>query len=165
MQSETPPLGHHTGPREYWPSKVQIMGGPAQGWSLQFDPNVILAFLAERLPNVRQKAQGVSKGETNISVAYDLPRGFIIETGEAVFRVDPSPGMFFEPLPYGLCYDLLEFLVPMGNTEIVVAFDEFRAQFFVPATNRNDGIFRLTEAVHSELSALMYPGAWGDADA
>ena len=161
MQDADLPLGHHNGPREFWPSKVQVMGGPAQGWNLTFEANQIVGFLAERLPNVRWKEPEVAEGETNMAIAYDFPPEFIIPDGSGLFRLNPAPSMFFDQLPYGITYDLLEMLVPQGNTEIVVAFDEFRSQFFVPGSNRNDGIFRLTEAVHSELSALMYPNAWG----
>lgn len=160
------PFGHQDGPREHWCAKVQIMGSPKQNWSLVFQPEMIEAFLRARMARVDWNEAKTENGETNIRFDYAFPPNWTEGETFGSVRLDPSPGLSFEALSYGMAYDLLEDLEQSHpeNTDMVVIFSEFRALFHEAGLSRDEGIRRLSDTVHERLSRMLFPTEWGSED-
>ncbi|WP_299688044.1 hypothetical protein [uncultured Tateyamaria sp.] len=159
-------FGHTDGPREHWCAKVQIMGSPAQNWSLVFQPETIETFLRARMARVDWSEQVTENGETTIAFDYAFPPNWTEGEAFGSLRLAPSPGASFEVLSYGMAYDLLEELARLHpeNTDMVVIFSEFRALFHKVGLPRDEGIFRLSDDVHTRLSRMLFPLEWGSED-
>lgn len=157
------PFGHPDGPREHWCAKVQIMGSPANNWSLRFDLEMIEAFLRDRMAAITWHPEEVEGGDTNVHFDYTFPSGWTTGQTFGTVRLMPTPGLSFEVLSYGMAYDLLEALAAEypQNTDMTVVFSEFRALFHQSGATREEGIFRLSDAVHERLSGLLFPTEWG----
>jgi hypothetical protein len=162
MTNGSLPLGHHSGPPEHWFSKVQIMGGPAMNWQMTVEPSLLETFLRQRMASLTWRAPKLLDGATVIEFDYEYPQGFLDEYGNGDLRMTPNTGIYFARLTYGWTYDLLEEIVGEHpeNTQIVVAFDQFRALPYKPGLARHEGIFRLTEGYDIPLSKALFPEEW-----
>lgn len=141
---------------------VQLMGSPEQNWSLNFEPERIEAFLRERMASVVIEAVETAFGETTIGFDYSYPPGWEATDTYGTMRIAPQGSLSFYALAYDMTFDLLEELScpPAGNKEIVVIFGEFRAFFHRPGMPRNEGIHRLQNATHIELTQVLMPHAF-----
>jgi hypothetical protein len=162
MTNGTMPLGHHTGPREHWFAKMQIMGGPAMNWQMTLDPPMVKAFLRQRMGSLTWGAPEMVNGETIIGFDYEWSRGYLDEHGNGELRITPKSGLYLARFTSGLSYDLLEDVVRAHpeNTQIVVAFEHIRALPYTPGLPRYEGIFRLTDLCDIPLSKALFPGEW-----
>lgn len=144
--------------------QVQIMGSPDQNWSLNFEPERIEVFLRERMASVMIEPEETALGETSIGFNYSFPPGWGAADSFGSMRIAPQGGLSFHELAYGMMFDLLEELSrpPAANKDIVVIYNEFRAFFHRPGMPRNEGIHRLQNALHVELSKLLAPHAWAE---
>lgn len=152
-------LGSADGPREHWLDRVQIMGSPEQDWSLSIDPDTVVTFLRTRMASVSASEPETTYGETNISLDYTFPPGWEISDSYGTIRLAPAAGLSFDRLSAGMTYDLLEHILQVHpeNKDMVVIFGEFRALFYRAGMPRNEGIFRLQNALHLELSKTLFP--------
>ncbi|WP_299688041.1 hypothetical protein [uncultured Tateyamaria sp.] len=157
-------FGNAAGPREHRWEKVQIMGSPEQDWSLVFTPEVVEAFLRSRMASVTVSAPETSLGETNIEIDYSFPPGWDIGESYGSMRTAPTGGLSFDALSFGMTFDLLEHILREfpQNKDIVVIFSEFRALFHRANMPRNEGIFRLQNAFHVDLTRTLFPQGAGD---
>lgn len=157
-------FGSSAGPREHRWDKVQIMGSPEQDWSLVFAPETVETFLRTHMPSVNVSAPDAGFGETNISLEYKFPPGWDIQESFGTIRTAPNGGLSFDALSYGMTFDLLEHILRVHpeNKDIVVIFSEFRALFHRAGMPRNEGVFRLQNAFHVELTKTLFPDGWDD---
>ncbi len=154
----------YDGPREHLFAKVQIMGGPLMSWSMTLDPATVEQFLRSRMASVAFRPAETVMGDIIIDFSYVFHPGYIEAEGQGELRVAPSPGMMLDRITYGMCYDLLEAILQAHpeNTQLIVAFEEFRALVYIPHLPRHEGIFRLTEDFDRPLSKALFPASWQD---
>jgi hypothetical protein len=162
MTNGSLPIGHDTGPCEHWFAKVQIMGGPEMSWQMTATPSLLEVFMRQRMASLTWRAPALVNGETLIDFDYEYPQGFLDEYGSGEMRLTPNTGIYLARLTYGWTYELLEQIARIHpeNTQIVVAFDHFRALPYMAGLPRDEGISRLTEACDIPLSRVLFPGEW-----
>lgn len=153
------PTGGTDIPRADRMDRVQIMGSPDQNWSLSFTQETVVTFLRARMATLEASEPETAFGETTIDLSYSFAPGAPIAESFGSIRLEPAGGLSFDSLSYGTTYDLLEHILRVHpeNQNIVVIFGEFRALFHRAGMPRNEGIFRLQNAMHLELSKLLNP--------
>jgi hypothetical protein len=112
-----------------WFAKVQIMGGPLMDWSMVLDPATVEGFFHRQMQSAMFRAADTIMGEVLIDFSYALPPGLVEAEGQGELRVAPAPGLSLDRITYCLRYDLLATILQAhpANTQIIVAFEEFRA--------------------------------------
>ena len=151
-------------PRDRHLDRVQIMGSPEQGWSLDVSAELIAAFLRAQMARASFSAARSVAGETVVGFDYRFPPGFELQDSFGSLRLAPVAGLSFDALGYGMTHDLLELLARHSarNKDMVVIFSEARALFHPIGMPRNEGIHRLLNACHLPLVRLLFPDRHGE---
>jgi hypothetical protein len=101
-------------------------------------------------------------GETLNDFNYEYPQGFRDEYGSGEMCVVANTGIYLARFTYGWTYDLLKEIVRahLETTQIIVAFEYFRALRYTPGLARDEGILQLTKDRDVPLSKALFPGEW-----